>query len=121
MLYIIYSIIDYKYKDYKISSHIKYIEELNSEISDGIDYAKELIEYKKSNAYINKMLKQDQNYKNEDEVVIYLTTEEKYNKYTNQVEIKQKVKEIVNDEYNITKWMTIYQKWIYFIFQKDIR
>jgi hypothetical protein len=53
-------------------------------------------------------------------LVVYLTTEEKYNKFTKVTE------EVVNNDIvieseseNTTKEMTIYQKWIYFIFKKD--
>jgi hypothetical protein len=59
MFYILYLIIDYKYKEYKINSHIEYIRTLNNTIKKQINTAKEIIEYKKSKAYKNKILKQD--------------------------------------------------------------
>jgi hypothetical protein len=64
MFYILYLIIDYKYKEYKINSHIEYINELNQTIKQQIKTAKEIIEYKKSKAYKNKILKQDGDLKN---------------------------------------------------------
>lgn len=121
ILYIIYSIIGFKYKDYKKSSHIEYIKLLNKDIKINIDETTEKIEYKKSNAYINKILKQDQNFKNKEEKVVYLTTQEKFETYTNKKPVIEKVKEIISEEDSIIKSMTIYQKWIYFLFKKDIR
>jgi hypothetical protein len=67
-------------------------------------------------------LKAQQSFKNKWEVVIYLTSEKKYNKFTNKavetIEVKQNQGEQIND---ITLSMSIFQKWIYLIFQKDIR
>ncbi len=123
MFYIIYSIIDYKYKEYKINSHIEYIQQLNDNIKNKIKIAENIIKYKKSKPYKNKILKQDLEYKNIWENVITLINEDKYNKY-----VKQTTKQLINQTSiknnninNITYDMTIYQKWIYFLFKKDIR
>jgi len=121
MLYILYSIVIYKYKEYKISSHIESIKELNIQIKEHIDIAKSIIEYKKSKAYINKILKQDYNLKNKWEKVIYLTTEDKYNIYTSEPKKDLKIDLNSNRNDNITDSMSNYEKWIYFIFKKDIR
>lgn len=121
ILYILYSIINYKYREYKINNNIKNIEKLNKEIKKQIEIWKEIIEYKKSTAYKNKILKQDHKYKNKWEKVIYLATEDKYNKYT-QKEKKEHTIDLNTDKDNdITNNMTNYQKWIYYLFKKDIR
>jgi len=122
MFYILYLIIEYKYKEYKINSHIEYIRQLNENIKQQIQTAQEIIEYKKSKAYKNKILKQDLGYKNKAEEVISLITEDKYNKFT-----KKTTSELINEvdktnkKEDITYWMTIYEKWIYFLFKKDLR
>jgi hypothetical protein len=64
MVYVIYLIISYKYDEYKTSSYIENIRELNESLREKITHTKEAIEYKSSYAYINKVLKQVQNKKN---------------------------------------------------------
>lgn len=122
ILYIFYLIVSFTYKEYKINSHIEYIIMLNKEIKQNISEANSTIKYKKSKAYKNKILKQQQSLKNAWEKVIYLTTEQKYNKYTQKIkETKIDNKNNNNSISNITDWMTIFEKWIYTIFKKDIR
>ncbi|PID86318.1 hypothetical protein CSB08_00965 [Candidatus Gracilibacteria bacterium] len=123
ILSLIFYIINYKYKEYKINNYIKKKIELNKEIREKIAIAEEIIEYKKSKAYRNKILKQQQGKKGKGEKVIYLSPEEEYNKYTKSLskdEIEEKSNKI-QDINDITKTMTIYQKWIYFLFEKDLR
>jgi hypothetical protein len=65
-------------------------------------------------------LKED-NLKNKWELVIYLTSEDKYNTYIkplkNDTEIdKSKIR--ISDE---TYGMSVYKKWIWFLFKKDLR
>jgi len=121
-LYILYLIGTFKYKEYKINSNIDYITNLNKEISKKIENANQLIDYKKSNAYKNKILKEEQWFKNKNEKVIYLTNEDRYNKFTKDIEeYKQEVNDVVEEENNAntdTKEMSTYEKWIYFLFKK---
>lgn len=120
ILYILYLISFLKYNDYEKNSYIESIKSSIVDIEKDIEKIDSLIEYKKSNAYINKVLKQEQNYKNKWEKVIYITSKEEYDKYTiKNVEIKKD--EVVEEKENKIKSMTIHQKWIYFIFKKDIR
>lgn len=119
-IYIIFLIWKFKYNEYQINSHIEYIVSLNNEIEKKIKSTNELIEYKTSTAYKNKVLKEQQWFKNKAENVIYLTTEEKYNKFTKEIsEFKEDVEknEKSSDEDNVEE-MTIYEKWIYFLFKK---
>ena len=121
LLFLLYNIVSHKYKEYKISEHISIISELNNEIKDNIIKATEIIKYKKSLAYKNKILKQDKWLKNRWEIVVYITTEDKYNKYISKKPIetiKTEIEEKIDEEtYN----MTIYQKWIWFLFKEDLR
>ncbi len=121
LFYLIFLIINYKYKEYKINSHIEYIEKLNNEIRQEIQRAKKIIEYKSSKAYKNKILKQDFWYKNKGEKVVSLILEDEFNKYT-----KTTTKEIINEKTtkneekdDIIYSMTIFQKWMYFLFKKE--
>lgn len=121
ILYLFYLIWSFTYKEFKINSNIEYITQLNEQLREWINKADNIINWKKSKAYINKALKEQQSLKNKGEIVVYLTTEEKYNKYTKETltEKIDSLKVIIPD--NITSSMNIYQKWIYFIFKKDIR
>lgn len=122
ILYLFYLIINFTYKEYKITEHIDYITLLNKELRENINKADSIIKYKKSEAYINKTLKEQQSLKNKGEIVVYLTTEKNYNKYTSET-IEEKIipSNILNQNNNITSSMNIYQKWIYLIFDKDLR
>lgn len=122
ILYIFYLIINFTYKEYKINLNIEYITNLNSEIKEKIDEAHNIIKYKTSKAYKNKILKEQQSLKNKWEKVIYLTTEKKYNKFTkNAVQTGSLDIEIEDKSNSIVDTMSIFEKWIYLIFGKDIR
>lgn len=119
ILYLLYLIIDYKYKEYKINNHIEIIQKNNEKIIKQIEKNKETLEYINTKAYKNKVLKEQQAMKNKGEVVIFITNEDKYNKFSREnaeIEILP-----VKEEKNIQDTMEIYQKWIYFLFNKDIR
>ena len=119
MLYSIFLISTYKYKEYKVNIHIDSIANLVKEIKNDIEKTNDLIFYKKSLAYRNKVLKEEQWLKNKWEVVIYLTPEKKYNKFT-----KEKSQDNINEEKTVinqddkTEYMTIFEKWIYLIRNK---
>ncbi len=120
ILYSIYLIWSYKYQEYKINSHIDDIRQINQEIEQKIIEWNKIIEYKSSNAFKNKILKEQQWYKNKWEMVTYLTSEQIYNTYTS--EIKDTITEISiqedNDENQEIKNMTIFEKWINLLFTK---
>ncbi len=119
ILYIWYLIISFTYKEYKINSNIEYISNLNQSIKDKIEEAEKIIKYKSSLAYKNKVLKEQQSFKNKWESVVYLTTEKIYKKFTQEVEpIENQVEEVINDS-SIIDDMSIYEKWLYLIFKKN--
>ncbi|MBT3726923.1 hypothetical protein HOG21_04450 [bacterium] len=64
ILYILYLILSFTYKEYKINSHIDYISNINDELKDKNKKAEKIIKYKSSRAYKNKILKEQQSYKN---------------------------------------------------------
>lgn len=122
MLYMTYVIMNYKYKEYKINSHIELLADLNTDISENIKKAEKIIDYKATTAYKNKVLKEEQWLKNKWEQVVFLIDEVDYNKYTTQTPeiISQTVVDLPEGE-NIINTMNIPQRWIYFIFDKDTR
>jgi len=120
ILYILYLILSKTYYEYKINTHIEAITSINNIIKNKIYQAEEIIEYKSSKAYKNKVLKEQQSFKNKWETVIYLTSQSKYEKFTQKKEDNQILKDIpsIQNE-NITENMQIYNKWLYLIFKKD--
>lgn len=119
ILYLSYLIVSYKYREFKINNHIEYIEKENEKISKEIKINKDSLEYLNTNAYKNKVLKEEQALKNKWEVVVFITNEAEYDVFTKTWSIS----DIKNDykEKNIYDGMDIWQKWIYFIFKKDVR
>jgi hypothetical protein len=83
-----------------------------------------LIEYKTTKAYKNKILKAEQQLKNKWEEVTYVVTEERFKKFTSPEDSnawKQKVTEVLDSRQEKIKTMTNFQKWVFFIFERDIR
>lgn len=119
ILYISYLIISFTYKEYKINSHIEYISNLNQEIKKKIEEAEKIIVYKSSKAYRNKILKEQQSYKNKWEEVIFITTEKNYNKFTIE-KIEENIIEKENNKNYKYDEKTIFEKWILLIIKKDI-
>lgn len=119
ILYLLYLIIDYKYKEYKINNHIEVIENNNVKMTENITYYKDQLEYINTKAYKNKVLKEEQSMKNKGEVVIFITNEDKYNRFSkDEVNI---VTPSTQPERKIQDSMDIFEKWMYFLFNKDIR
>lgn len=120
ILYLSYLIVSYKYKEYKINNHIEYIQDENKKIWKEINTSKDSLEYLNTNAYKNKVLKEEQAMKNKWEMVIFITNEDNYNIYTKKDDAQNEVK-IANTTTQIYDWMSIVERWVYFIFKKDIR
>lgn len=120
ILYLSYLIVNYKYKEFKINNHIEFIENENKKISQEIKESKESLDYLNSNAYKNKILKEEQALKNKWENVIFITNENDYNTYVKKEETVENNAKLY-EEKQIYDSMEINEKWIYFIFKKDIR
>ena len=121
LLFLLYNIVSHKHKEYTISKHINSISLLNTQIKENIKKAEEIIQYKKSKAYKNKVLKEDKWLKNNWEIVVYITTEDKYNKYISPAIIDTEILKIEEKKSSETYWMTIYQKWMWYFFKEDLR
>jgi len=124
MMYLLYLVADYKYREYKIFHYTENLTQINTQLLENIQKSQNTLEYKNTNAYKNKILKSQQSLKNPWEIVINLITEERYKKYTqtwsiqvNKVELPQNLL----DEESLINTMTISQKWMYLIFRKDTR
>ena len=65
--------------------------------------------------------KKQESLKDKDEVVIFITNENNYNKYTKPEINTDMVKQSLDVQKNIYDSMTVFEKWIYFLFKKDIR
>lgn len=122
LLYLSYTIIKYEYKKYIINDYKTEQRQIISEIREYIDTANNIIEYKKSPAYKNKILKEQQGYKMKWEKVAYLTHETTYNKFKSSAPQvpESNISESPEAE-SITQTMTNFQKWIYFLLKKDTR
>ena len=117
-----YLIISYKYKEYLINSNIEYLNDVNSKLAWSIQEDKDMLEYLNTEAYRNKILKKEQAMKNKWEKVVYITSETQYQKFMKTDEKQAENDDNFNDEKeNVYDNMTNYEKWIYFIFKKDIR
>jgi len=121
LFYMLFLVINYKYREYKINSYIEEIQILNKDIKKSIDEIEGLIVYKSTFAYKNKLMKQEQGLKNKKEKVLYLTDEKEYEKYTNpnyeETYKKAHIENFDNTNDIELKTKTNFQKWIYFIFK----
>jgi cell division protein FtsL len=120
ILYLSYLIVSYKYKEYKINNRIEYLEQTNALISQDIKKNKETLEYLNTRAYKNKILKEEQSMKNKGEKVIFITNEEIYNTYTKEeIMVPTELQEVGEELFYES--MSIYERWMYFLFKKDLR
>lgn len=124
MMYLIYLVWEYKYREYKRFHYTEELIETNQAFLATIEEAKETLEYKNTKAYKNKILKSQQWLKNPWEIVINLISEERFKKYTETWSLtttKVNLPQNLLDEESLINTMTISQKWIYFLFKKDTR
>jgi len=120
MLYILYLIITFSIEEYKVSHNIKSLQEFIVQTTQYNKDALERIAYKQSSAYKNMVLKEQQSLKNKWEKVIYLTSQQNYNKYTTESDVMvDDTNQYIIKEYNITDNMNISQKWSYYLFEKS--
>ncbi len=124
ILYIWYLILSFTYKEYKINENIEYIKWLNATIKEKIEISEKIIKYKSSLSYKNKILKEQQSFKNKWENVVYLTTENIYNKFTTVAPKKEEIVESTKDieekkEKIKVEEMSIYEKWKNLIYKKN--
>lgn len=119
IVYMLYLIFTYKYsdiqKDYQITQTNKEILEKKGSLVEKESY----FAYINTNAYKDKIAKNSQNKKNPWEEVVYIVTKDDIDQYK-KIEIQD---QIYSEKVPIkpTYWMTNLQKWIYYIFNVDVR
>lgn len=120
MLYMMYLIVEYKYKEYKITSKIELLQKKTTQIRDEINEDKDYLVYLNTLAYKNKILKLDQALKSKWEEVVLMTSQNFYDKYSVKIEDIPIVEEKTNNELSQIKDKNNLEKWIYFLFKKDL-
>lgn len=119
----IYLVGAYKYREYKIISLLENLETSNKVFLQEIKEKQETLVYKSTRAYKNKVLKSEQWLMNQGEKVVFLIDEATYKKYTNTQQVTEEVApiETQTQEEKLLESMENQEKWIYFLFGKDIR
>ncbi len=121
----IYLVLNYKYSQYRITRYTQDIVETNELYLEKIQQAQDILENKSTRAYKNKILKSEQNLKSPWETIVFLITEEDYQTYTQPItKVSPPTNVVVQnalDEQNLINTMSVYQKWVYLIFWRDIR
>jgi len=89
----------------------------NIELRSNIKETRQLIDYKSSKAYKNKILKQQEWLKSKWETVLYITTESDFNKYT--APYKLEISDFEQQEVDAElEWLTNLEKWERYLFGK---
>ncbi len=119
ILYMSYLILSFTYKEYKTNEHIENISIIIESIKIKIDEAEKIIKYKSSSSYKNKILKEQQSFKNIWENVIFLTTEKIYDKFTKEdIPEEEKINDNKQNNSEINE-LTIFEKWKNLIYKKN--
>lgn len=124
LIYLIFLIGSYKLQEYKIYKYSQKVESINDEYNDRIEEAQDFIKKIQTPAYKNKSLKFNNNLKNPGEEVITLISQWEFEKYT-QKELSNSFNSSLSydplSNESLISTMTPFQKWVYLIFNKDIR
>lgn len=120
IVYEVYLVVLYKYKDFQINSYLSYITTENEKIEESIEKKKERLAYVKTNAFLDKIAKTSQNKKNPGEEVIVLVTDEEVEEYK-RIDTNKQMIGGVKQEISKTLGMTNGGKWMYYIFHIDTR
>lgn len=125
-IYLLVLVWSYTYQEYKISSHIEEMETQNTNLLKRIWETERELTQKTTSAYKNKILKTEQWLKNLNEEVLYLISEERYKMFTEEkgiesISIERTINDRIGDTENLISTMTNYEKWIFFLFWKDVR
>lgn len=121
ILYLLFLIVNHKYKEYNFNNYLSYLNEQNVSIKKEIDKKVETLEKIWTKAYKNKLLKETQNMKNKWEKVIFITKEDTFKTFTQiQIQDELEFKNLSFENEIITDHMTRNQKWFYFLFNKQL-
>jgi len=120
IVYEVYLVVLYKYKDFQINSYLSYIIAENGKIEESIEQKKERLAYVKTNAFLDKIAKTSQNKKNPWEEVVVLVTDQEVEEYK-RIDTNKQMIGGAKQEVSKTLGMTNSEKWIYYIFHIDTR
>ncbi|NDK19301.1 hypothetical protein GW819_00490 [Candidatus Gracilibacteria bacterium] len=120
IVYEVYLVVLYKYKDFQINSYLSYIIAENGKIEESIEQKKERLAYVKTNAFLDKIAKTSQNKKNPGEEVVVLVTDQEVEEYK-RIDTNKQMIGGAKQEVSKTLGMTNSEKWIYYIFHIDTR
>lgn len=120
IVYEVYLVMLYKYKDFQINSYLSAITIENKNIESSIEKKKEHFTYIKTNAFLDVVAKTSQNKKNPGEEVIVLVTDEEVEEYK-KIDTNKQMIGWVKQEASKTLGMSNQGKWIYYIFHTDMR
>ncbi len=120
MLYLLYNILNLKYETYLEEKIKEDLENQNKILYlENKKIKQKEIPYMKSEAYKDKLAKETSKYKNPWEDFLQVIEEQKYEKYRKGIEEAEEIKK--PKEEKVYDSMTNFEKWIYFLFNKDIR
>lgn len=120
IIYEVYLIVLYKYKDFQINSYLSYITSDNGKIEESIEQKKDRLAYVKTNAFLDQVAKTSQNKKNPGEDVVVFVSNEEVEEYK-RIDTNKQMIGGVKQEASQTLGMTNQEKWIYYIFHIDTR
>ena len=119
IVYEVYLIVFYNYKDFQINSYISRLESDNAKISRAIERKKENLALVRTSAFLDRMAKSSQNKKNPGEDAIFLVAEndvKDYKKLDPEKAFIQTAKPISK-----TAGMSNMEKWAYYLLRVDLR
>ncbi len=118
IIYEVYLIVLYKYKDFQINSYLSYIISDNWKIEESIEQKKERLAYVKTNAFLDKVAKTSQNKKNPGEDAVVFVSNEEVEEYK-RIDTNKQMIGGIKQEASRTLGMNNQEKWIYHIFHID--
>ncbi|MDD5376689.1 MAG: hypothetical protein PHH16_01090 [Candidatus Gracilibacteria bacterium] len=120
IVYEVYLVVLYKYKDFQINSYLSYITKENGKVEESIEKKKEHLAYVKTNAFLDEVAKTSQNRKNPGEEAVVLVTNEEVEEYK-KIDTNKQMIGSIKQEASKTLGMTNEEKWVYYIFHIDMR
>jgi hypothetical protein len=119
VVYLIYLIVLYKYRDFQVSSYIDTLLHENRQLEQDIQDRKDYLAHINTNAFLDKVAKTSQNRKNPGEQVVFFVSKDDVETYK-KIDVE---KQMIGPEKVVspTQGMSNAEKWIYHIFRVDMR
>lgn len=120
IVYEIYLVMLYKYKDFQINSYLSSITIQNGNIESSLIEKKEHLAYVKTNAFLDAVAKTSQNKKNPGEEAVILVSDQEVEEYK-RIDTNKQMIGGIKQEASKTLGMSNQDKWIYYILHTDMR